>query len=117
MTGNIILLIIFSENNGVSDCCHVILVIKDIFGVPLLSLCRRSFSDCGQRENTRKFMNQEMQQKCEDKRYEFLAFSTMSPFLVLFLRRHLIPQALHREPLPKVGVRTEYSSQRVIEGE
>lgn len=33
--------------------------------------------------------------------YELFALSTVSPFFVLFRRRHLIPQALQRDPLPK----------------
>jgi hypothetical protein len=51
----------------------------------------------------KKKRNNRERKKC---RYVLLTLSVVSPFFVLFLRRHLIPQALQSDPLPKVDIST-----------
>lgn len=50
--------------------------------------------------------------------FELLVFS-LSPFFVLFRRRHLIPQALHKDPLPpgprlQVGVLLDPQNSQIL---
>ena len=58
---------------------------------------------CGREKGDRKRVREEIRVS-QRVGYELLTFSIVSPFFVLFLRRHLIPQALQSDPLPGVDV-------------